>query len=331
MEKIESGIYPSNSKLPSEKEISDIYNVSRITSKRALNELEKEGYIKRKQGLGSFVKKKNISELKGKSILFLMPFPDATSFGDYNSGMLKTLDRYGAHLQIRDAVNLDASFIKEIKNNFEGVIYYPRTNEEALEFTSNILFHDVPCVLLDKEFAGLPFSSVTSDNQDGTFQSVSHLIEEGAKNLKFITTTKIEHLSSVMERFLGFVQAKQVHNLPYHYHKDVIVVEEDMDLKPILDDLKKDCDGIVCENDILAIRLINTMNQNQIKIPITGFDNIQASSMVIPSLTTIQQDFEEIGSVAAQILIEKILNPKTPIERKKIKTELIIRDSSKGD
>lgn len=326
--KIESGFYPSNSKLPSEKEISEMYDVSRITSKRALNELENLNYITRIQGKGSFVTKVNLRDLSGKNILLLMPY--ATSFGNYNSGILKKLDKYGMNLQIRDSVDLSFEFIKEIKKQFEGVIYYPRTNEEALEFSANLLYYDMPCVFLDKEFAGLPYSSVTSDNLDGTYQAVRHLIEEGSKNLVFISSTKIEYLSSVMERFLGFVKAKREHELPYSFHQDVLVVSEDVDLSPLLTSLKeKAIDGIVCENDIMAIKVLNAMNQNQIRIPIVGFDNIQAAGMVVPSLTTLQQNFEKIGSHAAALLIEKILDPHTPIQNNKIKTELIIRESSK--
>ncbi len=42
-------------KIMSETQICEFYNVSRITAKRALNELVKEGYIKRIPGKGSFV------------------------------------------------------------------------------------------------------------------------------------------------------------------------------------------------------------------------------------------------------------------------------------
>lgn len=47
---IESGQLPVGAKLPTEKELSLTYGVSRITSKRALTELETSGLITRTQG-----------------------------------------------------------------------------------------------------------------------------------------------------------------------------------------------------------------------------------------------------------------------------------------
>ena len=44
-------------KLPTELELSETYHVSRITAKRALNELEQIGLVSRTRGKGSFVKK----------------------------------------------------------------------------------------------------------------------------------------------------------------------------------------------------------------------------------------------------------------------------------
>lgn len=53
--RIESGEYGENEKLPSEHEISRIFDVSRVTVRRALQTLEAEGRIYRTHGVGSFV------------------------------------------------------------------------------------------------------------------------------------------------------------------------------------------------------------------------------------------------------------------------------------
>ena len=55
MRKIKSNEWPVNSKIPTERELCELYKVSRITVRQALNELENEGYIYRKQGKGTFV------------------------------------------------------------------------------------------------------------------------------------------------------------------------------------------------------------------------------------------------------------------------------------
>lgn len=55
IKKIDSGDYEVNEKLPVERKLCDLYDVSRITVRRALNEMEREGYIYRINRKGTFV------------------------------------------------------------------------------------------------------------------------------------------------------------------------------------------------------------------------------------------------------------------------------------
>ena len=329
IQKIESGVYPSGTQLPGEKEIADLYNVSRITSKRALNELEKLNYITRIQGKGSFVMETNVNGLKHTQILFILPFANSESFGNYTSGILKKLDALEINLHIRDSTNLTPEFMANIHKEYVGVLYYPQNAEEALELGASLVYQDIACVLLDKAYPGLPFSSVISNNIDGAYNSTKHLIENGAQNLKFVANEHLSRVPSIMERFLGFVKAKKSVNYEYSYHKDVLILDQNTDTKLFLQSLHDaQVDGIVCENDLLAIRLITAMNQMNLYIPIVGFDDVQASSLITPALTTVGQNFEQIGMRAVQILVEEILNPDAPKQKIAIDTELIVRDSS---
>lgn len=54
-EMIEEGHLSENDQLPSERELCETYNVSRSTVRQAIQELEKEGYIYREHGKGTFV------------------------------------------------------------------------------------------------------------------------------------------------------------------------------------------------------------------------------------------------------------------------------------
>ena len=52
---IQSGVYPVHSRIPSEQELCETYQVSRVTVRKALSELTQEGLLKRHQGKGTFV------------------------------------------------------------------------------------------------------------------------------------------------------------------------------------------------------------------------------------------------------------------------------------
>jgi GntR family frlABCD operon transcriptional regulator len=55
---INNGHYKPNQQLPTEVELCEIYGVSRITARRAVSDLVEEGFLKRQQGKGTFVKEK---------------------------------------------------------------------------------------------------------------------------------------------------------------------------------------------------------------------------------------------------------------------------------
>lgn len=55
-EGISSGVLPPNSSLPPEREIADLTDLSRVTVRKAIQELVKKGSIEQRQGSGSFVR-----------------------------------------------------------------------------------------------------------------------------------------------------------------------------------------------------------------------------------------------------------------------------------
>lgn len=52
---INDGVYPPESKIPTETELSETYSVSRITVRRAIEDLSNDGYLIKRRGLGTFV------------------------------------------------------------------------------------------------------------------------------------------------------------------------------------------------------------------------------------------------------------------------------------
>lgn len=60
LDEIESGKLSSGDKLPSERELADLYGISRMTARHALSILEREGVVERRVGSGTFVTNKKI-------------------------------------------------------------------------------------------------------------------------------------------------------------------------------------------------------------------------------------------------------------------------------
>lgn len=67
--KINSGEWPINHQLPTEENLCEIYDVSRITIRKAFDELVKEGYVYRKRAVGTFVQERKLlkAEIKNEA------------------------------------------------------------------------------------------------------------------------------------------------------------------------------------------------------------------------------------------------------------------------
>ncbi|MFD0796159.1 GntR family transcriptional regulator [Maribacter chungangensis] len=74
--RIQTGVYPINSYLPSENEICEKFNTTRTTVRKALDELLREGFIEKEQGKGSKV----IERRKSLGLLTVKGFSGATDY-----------------------------------------------------------------------------------------------------------------------------------------------------------------------------------------------------------------------------------------------------------
>ena len=68
-------------------------------------------------------------------------------------------------------------------------------------------------------------------------------------------------------------------------------------------------------------------------VSVCGFTNGQRSVACDPQLTTVEQRGEKVGEEAATILMNKVegLSPKNKIEKKVVRTRLVVRGSTRGE
>jgi len=82
---IDSGAWPSGTRTPSENELCSIFSVSRMTARRALQELADQGILSRAPGLGTFVAE---IELQTPSLEIPNIVDQAIKSGSYSSRIL---------------------------------------------------------------------------------------------------------------------------------------------------------------------------------------------------------------------------------------------------
>jgi LacI family transcriptional regulator len=88
---------------------------------------------------------------------------------------------------------------------------------------------------------------------------------------------------------------------------------------------------VACANDQMAIGVLLQLQESGAAIPgdmaVTGFDDIYASRVVTPALTTVGQPFRELGHRAAQRLRARIEDRELPVLTEILPTQCAIRAS----
>jgi LacI family transcriptional regulator len=89
--------------------------------------------------------------------------------------------------------------------------------------------------------------------------------------------------------------------------------------------------AVLCFNDVSAMGTIRALHESGLRVPedvsVLGFDDIQSASYQVPSLTTIRQPLQQMGSTAARMLLKKLASESTP-KLIEIDPELIVREST---
>ena len=89
--------------------------------------------------------------------------------------------------------------------------------------------------------------------------------------------------------------------------------------------------AVLCFNDVSAMGTIRALHEAGLRVPndvsVLGFDDIQSAQFQVPSLTTIRQPLQKMGSTAAKMLLKKLADEMTP-ELIQVDPELIVREST---
>lgn len=90
-------------------------------------------------------------------------------------------------------------------------------------------------------------------------------------------------------------------------------------------------DALICYDDLHALHLLSALNSAGVRVPqdvaVTGFDGIVFADLANPALTTVKQATDRLGKLAAEMLVDAIVDGKA-LEQLVLPVELVERASS---
>lgn len=353
-------------KIPTEKDLMDEFDVSRITVVNALAELAKDGWIYRIPGRGSFVK--GIPETQMAPSLLNEPrggqsrprvkiglvFP---VLGDYFAirliaGITDGLKAKGYQLVVmltNNTKETEKEVIRELKNNVDGLIIFPVDAEVYNEEIIALKMQNYPFVLIDRHLPGVETNVVSSDGAHASMLAVDHLWNLGHRNIAICSDSPLMTVS-VDERIQGYNEALK--------QKGALInpslILNDIHANGILDDpsrpplaatdpnhplyrfvKNKMATAYIALNCSLGVQILSIAKKVGLRVPedisIISFDNPTPLLEEFSQLTYIDQSEYEIGTEAVRLLLQVIDNQgKLPIRFHKmiLKPSLVVHKTT---
>ncbi len=221
------------------------------------------------------------------------------------------------------------SYLDRVKRrDLDGVLLLGSPDETI----DSLLASNIPMVGVDHVAAGQFVGSITSDNRRAIHDLVLTLYASGYRKIGFVHGELVYPVA--MERLQGFYTGlAQCQIAPRHdwIFDDAFNLCGGQQVAQKILTMEDRPEVIVFSGDISAIGALQVFSENNVRVPdeisVIGFDDIDAASFVYPKLTTIRQDKEEMGRLAAELLVDLIENkertmpqhyvlPTTLIERK---------------
>ena len=265
--------------------------------------------------------------------------PDFTHpfFAEVAKAVAETIRPHGYHLIIsyfEEDPSLERNEADSlVSRQVDGLIVASAQSPDRLELFEGIRKRKVPFVLIDRPIAGVPASFVGVDNEAIGKLATSHLIAQGCRRIAHLRGPA---LGIAAARLAGYRKALERHSLTMPSNYVVEARYEDSSGYKAMRKLLKSHpvpDGVFCYNDPVAIGAIKAILEAGLNVPndiaVVGAGNVHYSDLLAVPLSTVDQGTRQIGSRAAELLLEQI-GSKRAIRPKKvlIDPKLVIRQST---
>ncbi|MBQ6078548.1 MAG: substrate-binding domain-containing protein [Clostridia bacterium] len=332
-----------NFRLPSENQLAARFSTTRITAKRALTDLQEEGYLYRIHGKGTFISP-TVSENKdlrsGCFVCIFLPNLNSRFITDMICGARLELQRHGIHLLIVNETESEINgnlFIRQyVDLGIKGFIVFPNHQSRYAPDLLSLALNKFPVVFVDRTLRDFDVSCVTSDHTEMAKKAVQFLFDRGCRNVGFITRPP-EHSTSIYQRINGYEKA-HIENARTLPAKRVLYLNrDDPDQEETILRFLRDnpeMDGLLTYGSIIGENVYRAITKAGIHVPeqlqVIFLDDEYADfADLLPfSPTCIKQNSIRIGQEAARLICKYIDSRNVTIDKIIIGSDIIERGST---
>jgi len=187
-----------------------------------------------------------------------------------------------------------------------------------------------PFVLVMRTYPKLTRDAVISDDYRGAYDAVCHLARAGRRRIALVSGPL--KVSNAIARWEGFHDALKAQGLPFD---EKLVIEGDYRMESGFRAghalFSHQPEGIYVANHLMTVGLLKAAEEMGLSCPeefgLVSFDDYPWLGVFHPKLTTVELPKHQLGSEAAELLIERIGGSKKRAAVRKLQPELRIRES----
>ncbi|MFI2037133.1 LacI family DNA-binding transcriptional regulator [Streptomyces bottropensis] len=199
---------------------------------------------------------------------------------------------------------------------------------------------DYPVVILGEKIFGGPVDHVAMPNVDASQAATCHLIERGCRRIAMVRGPVGEEVDVSSLRFAGYRQALRGAGLSVA--PDLVQSLAALTLRAGARRAREmvetglDFDGVFCVTDTVAMGVLRGLADVGVRVPeqvkVIGFDNVEESEFLIPSLSTIDPDHDMMARRAVDLLAGRIEQTEPGADHEEFISHfsVVIRESTGG-
>ncbi|MGH9430259.1 MAG: LacI family DNA-binding transcriptional regulator [Terriglobia bacterium] len=227
-----------------------------------------------------------------------------------------------------------------LERRVEGLIILANSLYFETELLQGLEKWKVPSVILGRQLERSPLNWVATDNEAGTHMALQHLYKLGHRKIAFIRGPKMIVDSAYqwkgISSFAADAGLELNPRLVVPLKTPFSTYEGGYALTKELLGRGAPFTALVAFDDMTAFGAIRALTSSRLKVPedcsVVGFDDLPVAAFYNPSLTSVREGMEALGSLGGQILAEAIAaarmkNKFSPVHRK-VKPEFVVREST---
>jgi LacI family transcriptional regulator len=220
-----------------------------------------------------------------------------------------------------------------LAEDVSGIISPPADPTDMAHYRS-LYKTGIPLVAIDREPGDLPIDTVQLNNHQAACQATQHLIQEGHNRIAFIGgRNKISTATQRQNGYESALIAAGIHIDPQLIQSGEFVQEGGYRAMNALLALPEPPGAVVIANNVMTLGALQCIHEHGLNIPcdiaVISFDDMPWASALRPPLTVIAQPANEIGIVAARLMLDRIREPLSSTKHVSLEARLILRGSCK--